>query len=120
MRRGITTCPRCGASVTHYALGCGVCGADIDAVRRAAAGRRSLPTSSALPRLDDDGLKFLIALLLTLAAPLFGLLMASWFAWEAHGEGRRGLRTVMLVLALVAALPLVTGYSLWGGFLTAM
>jgi hypothetical protein len=105
--------------VTHYALGCGVCGADIEAARRAAAGRRSLPTA-ALPRLDDDGLKFLIALLLALAAPLLGLLLASWFAWEAHNEGRTGLRAVMLVLMLLAALPLATGHSLWGGFLTAM
>jgi hypothetical protein len=72
-----------------------------------------------MPRLDDDGLRFLIALLLALAAPLFGLALASYFAWEAHNEGRSTMRNVMLVLALVAALPLATGYSLWGGFLTA-
>jgi hypothetical protein len=120
MRRGITTCPRCGASVTHYALGCGVCGADIEAARRSAAGRRTLPATASLPRLDDDGLKFLITLLLALATPPFGLALAAWFAWEAHGEGRSGLRTVMLLLALVALVPLVAGYSLWGGFLTSI
>jgi hypothetical protein len=96
-----------------------VCGADIEAARRAQAGRRNLPAVSALPTLDDDGLRFLIVLLLALAAPLFGLVLGGWFAWQAHNDGRTGMRTVMLLLAIVAALPLVTGYSLWGGFLTA-
>jgi hypothetical protein len=97
-----------------------VCGADIEAARRAAAGRRSLPSTWPLPSFDDDGLRFLLALLLVLATPVFGLVLAGWFAWDAHGDGRSGMRTVMLVLCVVAVLPLVTGYSLWGGFLTAV
>jgi Xaa-Pro aminopeptidase len=37
MARAITKCPRCGANVTHYAVGCAVCGEDIAALREARA-----------------------------------------------------------------------------------
>jgi hypothetical protein len=118
MPRAIIRCPRCGAAVTNYAIGCAVCGTNIESVRRAQARRRALPAAT-MPRLDDDGLRFLIALLLALAAPLFGLALSLYFAWEAHTEGRSTVRNVMLVLVLLAAVPLVAGYSLWGGLLTA-
>jgi hypothetical protein len=119
MPRAITTCPNCGASVTNYAVGCAVCGADIETARRAGASRRNVPAAS-LPTVDDDVFKFLVALLLALAAPVFGLAICAWFGYEAHRDGRTGMRLAMIVLAAVAALPLVTGYSLWGGFLTAL
>lgn len=71
-----------------------------------------------LPRfsLGDDGLRFFIALLLALAAPLFGLLISSWFAWQIHQEGRPAMRNVMLLVAVLAALPMLTGVYLWGRF----
>src|SRR4051812_9148912 len=100
MPRAITSCPNCGASVTNYALGCAVCGADIDAARRTVASRRGVP-SAPLPTFDDDAFRFLVALLLALAAPLFGLAICMWFGYEAHRDGRTALRNVMIVLGVV-------------------
>src|SRR3954454_23091870 len=111
MSRAITKCPSCGASVTHYAASCAVCGADIAAARDAMAARRfhapALPSFS----LGDDGLRLLIALVVALVAPLFGLLLAGWFAWEMHKGGGHTARNLMLAVVAIAALPLVTGVS---------
>jgi hypothetical protein len=109
--------------VTPYAAGCAVCGTDIAAARSALAQRRvsadRVLGSRAIPRfrLGDDGLRIAIALLLALAAPLFGLLLSCYFAWQTHNEGRTTTRNILLLVALVAALPMITGYSLWGRFL---
>jgi small-conductance mechanosensitive channel len=110
--------------VTAYAAGCAVCGEDIEAARRRREERwaNRLPASTRVPqfRLGDDGLRLAIAVLLVIAAPLFGLLLSCWFAWEAHNAGRTTLRNVMLGLAALAAVPLVTGYSLFGRFLPGL
>src|SRR4051812_33736065 len=118
MPRAITKCPNCGQPVTAYAAGCAVCGTDIAAARGELAERR-LPTPS-VPRLrlDDDALRLVLGLIVALAAPVFGLL-ATWFTWQLHNEGRTGTRNLMLLIVLIAAIPLVTGYSLWGRFLFA-
>jgi hypothetical protein len=120
MPRAITRCPRCGAQVTHYAAGCAVCGEDIAALREARAARSlRLPVPATMPRfaIGDDGLRLIIALLLALAAPMFGLVIACWFAWQTHSEGRTGMRNLMLLVAALAALPMVTGIYPWGRFL---
>jgi hypothetical protein len=78
--------------------------------------RLQLPSVPSL-RLGDDGLRLLLALVVALAAPFFGLLLASWFAWQMHSEGRAGARNLMLAIVAIAAIPLITGYSLWGRFL---
>jgi hypothetical protein len=122
MPRAITHCPQCGERVTPYAAGCAICGADIAAAREELASRRG-PSRMiggpgvARPRLDDDALRLIIALLVALAAPLFGLLFACWFAWIAHGENRPGMRNAMLAIAALAAFPMITGVTLWGRFI---
>ena len=119
MPRAITKCPSCGSPVTNYALGCAVCGADIAAAREAVAHRRStrLMDRAALPgfSLGEDGLRLAIALIVALIAPLFGLALAAWFAWQMHNEGSHTARNLMIAVAVIAALPLLTGYSVWGG-----
>ena len=120
MPRAITKCPSCRSPVTNYTLSCPVCGYDVDGARQAAASRRSLPLAPSLPRLGDDGLRIGIALLLALAMPLFGLILATYFAWEAHNDGRAMTRNVMIFLIGLAAVPLVFGYSLWGGLLARL
>jgi anti-sigma factor RsiW len=120
MSRAITKCPRCGSHVTHYAAGCAVCGEDIQALREARAARSvRMPVPATLPRLaiGDDGLRIVIALLLALAAPIVGLALACWFAWQTHSEGRTRTRNALLVVAVIAALPMVTGIYPWGRFL---
>ena len=90
------------------------------AARSALAQRRTarLPAPS-LPRLTlgDDGLRILITVLVVLGAPPFGVLLACFFAWQLHNEGRTGMRNVMLALALLALLPPLLGIWLWGFFL---
>ena len=119
MPRAITKCPNCGASVTHYAAGCAVCGIDIAAARQALAERRSTRVldKASLPgfSLGEDGLRLLVALVVALVAPLFGFALAAWFAWHMHNEGSHTARNLMIAVAVIAVLPLVTGYSVWGG-----
>jgi hypothetical protein len=103
--------------VTAYAAGCGVCGTDIAAARAALAERRVHVPSTPHLRLGDDGLRLLLALVVALAAPLFGLLLASWFTWQLNNEGRTTARNLMLGIVAIAAIPLITGVSLWGRFL---
>jgi ABC-type amino acid transport system permease subunit len=115
MPRAITKCPNCGAPVTNYALGCPVCGADIAAARDAMAQRRvPMPAVPSL-RVGDDSLRLLIALVVALVAPFFGLLLSGFFAWQMHNEGGHTARNLMLAVVVIAALPLLTGYSVWGG-----
>src|SRR4051794_21803396 len=120
MPRALTKCPHCKSPVTAYAAGCAVCGTDVAAARAALAERRLRVPSIPALRLGDDGVRFLLALILALAAPLFGLLLASWFTWQLHNEGRFTARNLMLVVVAIAALPLITGYSLWGRFLLGL
>jgi hypothetical protein len=115
----MTKCPNCGQPVTAYAAGCAVCGTDIAAARGALAERRLRTPSVPRLRLDDDALRLVLGLIVALAAPLFGVLLASWFTWQLHHEGRTGTRNLMLLIVLIAAIPLITGYSLWGRFLFA-
>jgi hypothetical protein len=117
MPRAINKCPECGQSVTPFAAGCAVCGADIAAARRAREQRATpLPEWLGLPRLDDDTLRIGIALIVALVAPLIGLLLACWFAYDVDSEGRTRTRNILIAVAVVAAIPLFTGYSLWGRF----
>jgi hypothetical protein len=120
--RSINKCPDCGEPVTPFAMGCAVCGADIAAAREQLAARkqrvRKRTGGVSLPRfsLGDDGLRIVISLILALATPLFGLIAACFFAYQTHNEGHEPARNVLLVIAIIAAIPLATGYALWGRY----
>ena|SRR2546423_1160362 len=118
MPRAISRCPRCGEPVTAYAAGCAICGADIQAARRRLEERR-LPTLPPI-RLGEDGLRFAIALLVALAAPLFGVPLAAFFAWQLHGGGRTTARNLMLAVLVLAVVPLVTDVYPWGRFVAGL
>src|SRR5690348_4396404 len=120
MPRAITRCPDCGEPVTPYAAGCAICGADIEAARRARSSSRTAALRPpSVPRLSigEDGLRIAIALLVAVAAPFFGLLLACWLAWQANTENRPMTRNVILAIAVLAAIPLVTGIYPWGRFI---
>jgi hypothetical protein len=99
-------------------MGCAICGADIAAARarlderkarnRARRGGIDMPSF----RLGDEGLKIAFTLVLALAAPLVGFMLAAYFAYQSDGTQR----TIMMLIAGLAAIPLVTGVSLWGRF----
>jgi hypothetical protein len=44
-----------------------------------------------------------IALVLALFIPFLGLILAGFFAWQAHNEGRSGQRNLLLAVAVFAA-----------------
>ena len=118
MPRAISRCPQCGEPVTPYAAGCAICGADIQGARRAREESR-LPSLPPI-RLGDDALRFGIAVLVALAAPLFGVPLAGFFAWQLHGEGRTTARNLMLAVLVLALVPLVTAVYPWGRFVAGL
>jgi hypothetical protein len=67
-----------------------------------------------MPRVSDDALRLILTVLLILGATPIGLVLACYFAWEAHNHGRASMRNVMVVLAVVAILPYTVGLSPWG------
>jgi hypothetical protein len=99
-------------------MGCAVCGADIAAAREQLAARtarnRRRRGGIDVPefRISDEGWKIAITLLLALAAPLLGILFAAYFAYNSYGTQR----WIMVGLGVLAAIPLLTGVSLWGRF----
>lgn len=77
------TCPSCGEPVSQFAAGCAICGADLEAHRRAAEerrGARKLPRAPAVSvphvRVEDEWLLVGLTALLVLLAPLFGVVLA--------------------------------------------
>jgi hypothetical protein len=118
----INKCPDCGEPVTPFAAGCAVCGSDIAAARRALAERRQRRArrtgglSGVRFRLNDDALRIGFALILALGAPLFGLMVAGFFAWQVDNEGRTTVRNVLIAIAGFAAVSMAIGISLWGRF----
>ena len=117
MPRGVSKCPNCGEPVSQFAAGCAICGADIAGARAARAKRRAplerVGGSVAVPLLGDDGLRVLIAVIVTIAAPFIGVLLACWFAWQLHEEGRFAMRNVMLALAALALFSLTHPFWFW-------
>jgi hypothetical protein len=121
--RAITHCPNCGSSVTPYAAGCAICGADIEAARRARESSRTAAIRHpSVPHLRLGGGWFAIAVavLLAVASPFLGLLLALWLGWQANRDGNTTMRTVMLAIAVLAAIPLVTGVYPWGRFILGL
>jgi cytochrome c biogenesis protein CcdA len=123
--RSINRCPQCREPVTPFAAGCAICGADLVAARAALAQRRQRFDRLRVPGLQriglgEDGLPFLIGLVLALGAPVIGFVLGAFVAWQADSEGRTRRRNLMLVVVLIAAIPLFTGYSLFGRFLAGV
>jgi hypothetical protein len=48
-----------------------------------------------LPAVSDDALRVGFAVVLALFLPFFGLILSGFFAWQAHNEGRSGVRNIL-------------------------
>jgi len=112
MPRAVTHCPNCGQRVTPFAAGCAVCGADLDAARAARAAR-SAKLRIELPRLSPGGgsagghaidwAHLAVAVLVALAIPPVGLLLALFWASRRHRDGDLPMTVAMLATAVLAA-----------------
>jgi hypothetical protein len=117
MPRSISRCPKCRQPVSQFAAGCAVCGTDLQAARAALAERRArrphLP--GGVPRVGDDALRIGVTVLAALFSPLMGALLAGWFAYDAHRDGRLPTRNLMFLLLGLSLVGLVAYVQIWGG-----
>ncbi len=113
-------CPNCGEPVSQFAAGCAICGADLEEARRKAAPRR-LPgvPSVTVPRLSDLGGGLLLAVVIVLVFPLFGVVIALLQANRAKGSDEWGYRFAFFGVALFGVLEMVSP-ELRYGVLTAL
>lgn len=107
MPRAVTHCPKCGQHVTPFAAGCAVCGTDLEAARaaRSAKPRIELPSISLSGRGAGriDWAHIAVAVLVALAIPPVGLLLALYWASRRYRDGERAMTVAMLAVAALAA-----------------
>lgn len=123
MARAVTKCPDCGSPVSQFAAGCGICGANLTAARRARESRhRSLPSIAGrpgwLPRVTGaDAVLGGLLLICALFSPMIGGLIAGVFAYFAHQRGDLVQRNLALAAVGVALVVLVLVSFLPGTYL---
>jgi hypothetical protein len=119
----VNKCPDCGSSVSQFAAGCAICGADLVAARAARERRREAMPSLAAPGWfpQVSGTDLIVGGLLLLAAfasPLVGGPIAGLFAYFANHRGDMvqrnlalaALAVALLVVILVSLLPGTYGW----------
>ncbi len=116
MPRALSRCPQCGQTVTPFAAGCAVCGADLEAARAELASRRriGLPQPrgfEAGPRVD--WVQIVVAFLLALAVSPIGLLLALYWANQRYRGGERLMMALMLGAAALAVAALLAPVWFW-------
>lgn len=92
--------------MSPFAAGCAICGTDLEAARdQLASRRRPVPALPRFPRVDArlDPLQVSIAVVLAIAAPVLGLLLALFWAAQRHRAGEQLMAAVMLAAAALAA-----------------
>jgi hypothetical protein len=112
MARAITKCPDCGSTVSQFAAGCAICGANLTAARqdleRRRAARPSLEPPAWLPQITgtDAVLGFLL-IVAAFSVPIIGGPIAGAFAYFAHQKGdvvQRNLALGAVAVALIVVL----------------
>jgi hypothetical protein len=112
MPRALNKCPDCGSTVSQFAAGCAICGADLVAARQARERRRQALPSLAAPGWFPQitGADAVLGALLILAAfawPLVGGPIAGLFAYFAHLKDdvvQRNLALVAVAVALIVVI----------------
>lgn len=94
-------CPRCGASVSQFAAGCSVCGADIERMRR----RRRVPLAPSLsfPEVGEGAVVTVLMVVVSLFAPLFGMPLAALVFFDRWRRGHRAIAVVAAAAFVLAA-----------------
>jgi hypothetical protein len=112
MPRALNKCPDCGSTVSQFAAGCAICGADLVAARRARERRQQALPSLAAPGWFPQitGADAVLGALLIVAAfawPLVGGPIAGLFAYFAHQKGdvvQRNLALAAVAVALIVVI----------------
>jgi hypothetical protein len=116
--RAINRCPSCGSTVSQFAAGCAICGADLTAARRDRAQRRtvaSIPAVQRLPRVNgEDAVLATLLIVAAFASPLFGGVIAGLFALQAHND-RDFVRRNLCLIAVTLAVVMICLFSLLPG-----
>jgi hypothetical protein len=110
--RAINKCPSCGSTVSQFAAGCAICGADLVAARQARERRReALPSLSApgwFPQITTaDAVLGGLLIVCAFAAPLIGGPIAGLFAYFAHQKGDLVQRNLALFAVGVALIVVI-------------
>jgi hypothetical protein len=103
----IPACPKCGEYVSPYAAGCALCGADLDAARRARLQRtrRFLRRPIREPRFDRQEFVLVAIMFLVVAfAPPYGFVFALLIGFFAQSQDNRQVRNAAIVAGAVAVL----------------
>ena len=108
MARAVTHCPDCGQRVTPFAAGCAVCGADLEAARAAKSAKRriELPRARCYSGSSSgriDWVHLAVAIVVALAIPPVGLLLALYWASRRYNDGEPVMAALMLAAAALAA-----------------
>lgn len=107
MRRASNRCPRCRATVSQFAAGCALCGADLELLRRRPGARlaraiRTSPIPYLSRNLAADTVLTALLMAMTLFAPLFGMGLALLVGWDRAHRGHRTMRNIAAICFLVA------------------
>jgi hypothetical protein len=120
MPRAISKCPECGSTVSQFAAGCAVCGADLEAARAKLASRREIPLPRpTLPggKLRVDWVHLVIALILAVAAPPIGFLLSLYWAFQRRRTREPVMMFAMLAIAAISAAALLAPVWFWSHIL---
>jgi hypothetical protein len=118
--RAISKCPQCGEHVSPFAAGCALCGADLDAARARGPARRglTLPRPPGLARgYRIDWVHVIVAVVLALAVPPIGLLLALFWAYQRHNGGEQTMAFAMTAVAALALAALLSPVWFWSHLL---
>jgi hypothetical protein len=117
MPRAISKCPGCGEPVTPFAAGCAICVTDLEAARAQLAAKRrvELPRTPELAgRFSEiDWIHVAVALVLALAAPPFGFLLALYWATQRYRAGERLMTGLMVGAAALAVAAFLAPVWFW-------
>jgi hypothetical protein len=104
----VNKCPQCGASVSQFAAGCAICGADLVAARAA----RGETLGDRIGRLEPEFLRssetrreiIMLVLVAVVVAflPIAGLLLAGFVAYRRYSDGDNLVAATALALAILA------------------
>jgi hypothetical protein len=116
MPRSVNRCPRCGETVTPFAAGCAICGADLEAARAELAAKRRLE----LPRprwfqahAGVDWVQIVVAIVLALSLSPIGLALAIYWAYQRYQSGETAMMCAMIGAAALAIAALAAPVWFW-------